>query len=292
MVARWEIELREWSRRLLLECEPIAAALDAADGGSEYRNALSAAVRVAADPESLPSARVLSAIRQHYGGSYFRFALEHSLEHRNVLLGERPSADVESRFHRMAHESLDLQRVIDEIVRADEFGKELGLLCFAEQKRMAAKEQVTFYTDAAKQHPLFGFKARRRLDLGSRYDVTDSQGQPIGWFKKHFKASLVSSTWTLGLPDGRELVGHERNAKVAVARRLWEVIPVVGDIPGPFLFHFDFVAPDGSLALSSTKRAGIKDVYRVTLPALADGKPIDWRVGMAMAVALDALQSR
>ena len=71
-----------------------------------------------------------------------------------------------------------------EILRSDETGKELGLLCFAEQKRMAAKEQVTFYTDAAKQHPLFGFKARRRLDLGSSYDVIDSQGQPIGWFKK------------------------------------------------------------------------------------------------------------
>ena len=128
-----------------------------------------------------------------------------------------------------------------------------------------------------------------------RVDATTSptaRGQPIGWFKKHFRASLVNSTWTLGLPDGRECIGQERNAKVAVARRLWDVIPVVGDIPVPLLFHFDFVAPDGSLALSSTKRAGIKDVYRVTLPALADGKPIDWRVGMAMAVALDALQSR
>ncbi len=179
-----------------------------------------------------------------------------------------------------------------EIIRADDNGKELGLLCFAEQKRMAAKEQVTFYTDAAKQHPLFGFKARRRLDLGSTYDVTDSQGQPIGWFKKHFKASLVTSTWTLGLPDGRELdrAGAQRQGR----RRA----PAVGGhpgrrrLPGPFLFHFDFVAPDGSLALSSTKRAGIRDVYRVTLPALADGRPIDWRVGMAMAVALDALQSR
>ena len=44
--------------------------------------------------------------------------------------------------------------------------------------------------------------------------------------------------------------------------------------------------------LSSTKRVGVKDVYHVDLPALADGKPIDWRVGIAMAVALDALQSR
>jgi uncharacterized protein YxjI len=179
-----------------------------------------------------------------------------------------------------------------EIVRQDESGAELGLLCFAEQNPMAAKEQVTFFTDSAKAHPLFGFKARRRLDLGSTYDVVDSHGRPIGWFKKHFKASLVSSTWTLGLPDGREFVGTERNVKVAVARRLWEIVPVIGDIPGPFVYHFDFVAPDGSVALDSTKRAGIKDVYQVTLPALPDGKPIDWRVGMAMAVALDALQSR
>lgn len=179
-----------------------------------------------------------------------------------------------------------------DIVRVDEAGRELGLLCFAEQKRMAAKEQVTFFTDAAKTHPLFGFKARQRLDLGSGYDVTDSQGQPIGWFKKQFGASLLNSTWTLGLPDGREFVGRERNAKVAVARRLWEVLPIVSEIPGPFLFHFDFTGADGRIALSSTKKAGLKDVYHVELPALADGSAIDWRVGMAMAVALDALQSR
>ncbi|MGO4599981.1 hypothetical protein [Terrabacter sp. 2RAF25] len=179
-----------------------------------------------------------------------------------------------------------------EIFRADENGTELGLLCFAEQKRMAAKEQVTFYTDSAKTQPLFGFKARKRIDLGSGYDVTDSQGQPIGYFKKQFKASLVNSTWTLALPDGREFLGRERNAKVAVARRVWELVPVIGEIPVPFLFHFDFVAPDGSLALSSTKKASVKDVYHVSLPALADGRAMDWRVGMAMAVALDALQSR
>jgi glutamate--cysteine ligase len=106
-------ELSEWSKQLLLECEPIAAALDAANGGSEYHNALSAAARVVANPESLPSARVLSEIRQHYGGSYFRFALEHSLEHRNILLGELLSIDLESRFCRMADESLDLQRLIE-----------------------------------------------------------------------------------------------------------------------------------------------------------------------------------
>jgi glutamate--cysteine ligase len=105
--------LTEWAAQLLRECEPIAAALDAAIGGDDYRKALAAAARDAADPASLPSARVLAAIRQHRDGSYFRFALEHSLQHRNAFLGEPLTADLESRFKRMADESLDRQRLME-----------------------------------------------------------------------------------------------------------------------------------------------------------------------------------
>jgi hypothetical protein len=60
----------------------------------------------------------------------------------------------------------------------------------------------------------------------------------------------------------------------------------------PWLFHFDFRTPQGEVVLSSTKRIGVRDIYHVDLPALADGRRLDWRVGAAMAVALDALQSR
>ena len=108
-----EVELREWSGQLLAECEPIASALDAAQGSSECREALAAVARLVADPEFLPSARVLSAMRQRYGGSYFRFALEQSLRYRNALLGEPLSAELESHFRRIADESLDQQRVIE-----------------------------------------------------------------------------------------------------------------------------------------------------------------------------------
>ncbi len=108
-----KVELREWSRQLLTEFEPIAAALDVALGGRDYREALAAAMGGVADPESLPSARVLSAIRQHYGGSYFRFALEHSLRHRDALLREPFSAEMESRFSQLADDSLDQQRIIE-----------------------------------------------------------------------------------------------------------------------------------------------------------------------------------
>lgn len=179
-----------------------------------------------------------------------------------------------------------------EILQTDEQETDLGLICFAEQKRMAFKEQVTFYTDAAKTHPLFGFTARKVIDLGSGYDVVDAAGQPIGWFKKEFAASLGRSTWQLGTPDGFSCVGQERNAKVAVLRRIWDLVPVVGDIPVPWLFHFDFRAGDGAIVMSSTKKVGLKDTYFVDLPAQSNGWRLDWRVAAAMAVALDALQSR
>jgi glutamate--cysteine ligase len=107
------VELRTWAKRLLKEFEPIAAALDAALGGSAHRHALAAAVAALADPASLPSARVLAELQQHYGGSYVRFALARSLAHREELLKESLPADVARRFEEMAKESLAEQRGIE-----------------------------------------------------------------------------------------------------------------------------------------------------------------------------------
>src|SRR4051812_33559124 len=76
-------------------------------------------------------------------------------------------------------------------------GSEGEMVAFAQQKRMAFKEQVTIYTDDSKQYPFMGFKARKRIDLSSTYDITDHNGQPIGNFRKDFKKSLLSSTWHL-----------------------------------------------------------------------------------------------
>jgi glutamate--cysteine ligase len=108
-----DVELREWAGRLLAECEPIAAALDAARGGSAHREALSSAVRAVADPASLPSARVLGEMQQRYDGSYARFALAWSLRHRNALRSEPLPADLEARLARMAESSLEKQRMIE-----------------------------------------------------------------------------------------------------------------------------------------------------------------------------------
>jgi uncharacterized protein YxjI len=161
------------------------------------------------------------------------------------------------------------------------------LLAFAQQKRLALKEEVTFYTDESRSTPVFSFKARQRLDLGAVYDVLDAAGTPIGWFRKDFARSLLRSTWHVGAA-GVEAVGTERNATVAVLRRVWEFIPVLGDLPIPWLFHFDFTDASGQVVLTSQRRRSIRDRYEVTVP----GGRLDGRVAAAMAVALDALQGR
>jgi uncharacterized protein YxjI len=179
-----------------------------------------------------------------------------------------------------------------EIRTVDADGVEGPVLAVAQQKRMALKEQVTFYADEARTQPVFSFKARTRIDLGATYDVLDSEGTPIGWFRKDFTKSLLRSSWHLGTPDGLEAFGTERNRNIAILRRVWEFVPFVGEIPLPFIFHFDFTAADGSLVLSSERKRTLRDRYDIRLPQAENGWQLDWRVGLAMAVALDALQSR
>ncbi|MFG1908273.1 hypothetical protein [Kribbella sp. NPDC048928] len=175
-----------------------------------------------------------------------------------------------------------------ELITTNPDGSDGQLLAFAQQKRMAFKEQVTFYTDDTKTQPVFSFKARKTIDLGSGYDVFDADGQSIGWFKKEFGKSLLRSSWQLSAP-GIDADGTERNPTIAIVRRVWEFVPFIGEIPLPFIFHFDFTARDTQQpVLSVERKMSIRDRYRITV----QDQRLDFRVAAAMTVALDALQSR
>ncbi|TWD83745.1 hypothetical protein FB561_4914 [Kribbella amoyensis] len=168
-------------------------------------------------------------------------------------------------------------------------GSEGRRLAFAQQKRMALKEQVTFYTDDTKSQVVFSFKARKKIDLGSGYDVLDAEGQPIGWFKKEFGKSLMRSSWQLTTPAGLHADGTERSAGIAVLRRIWDLVPFIGEIPIPFIFHFDFTdRTTGDPVFSVERRLSVRDRYS----AHVKDHRLDFRVAAAMTVALDALQSR
>ncbi|MBI4290164.1 MAG: glutamate--cysteine ligase [Betaproteobacteria bacterium] len=107
------VELRQWGRQVLGECEPIAIALDSAHGGGAHGEALAAAIAAMDDPASLPSARVLREMETRFNGSHGRFALMHSLEHRRTLQLEPLPAGAQERLERMAQESLEKQREIE-----------------------------------------------------------------------------------------------------------------------------------------------------------------------------------
>lgn len=167
-------------------------------------------------------------------------------------------------------------------IRAD---SESGpVLAIAEQKRLAMKEQVTFFADEARTQPVFGFRAQKVMDLASTYDIVDATGQPIGLFRKDFKASLLRSTWHFESPaQGLAGSGQERSEVIALLRRFT-------DFGWPI--HFDFTTGDGQAVFSVVRRWALRDTYECDLPVLPDGRQLDWRVAASLAVACDALMAR
>jgi uncharacterized protein YxjI len=159
-------------------------------------------------------------------------------------------------------------------------GSEGEMLAFAQQKRLAFKEQVTLYSDDTKQQPVLGFRARQVLDLGATYDVTDASGTPIGLFRKDFKQSLLRSTWHVEQPGLGQVTGQERSLPVALLRRF---VDSLSWLP----YHFDFTM-NGQPAFSVVKKWGLRDRYVVEI----HHPQLDRRLVIAMAVGLDALQSR
>ncbi len=102
--------LRERGSGLLDASESVAAALDAAHGGTSYRAALEDARAGLADPARVPSARVLRQMAEKHANSYVQFAKTQSMRHRDALLQLPFAQETRSRFVRLAEESLAAQR--------------------------------------------------------------------------------------------------------------------------------------------------------------------------------------
>ncbi len=199
---------------------------------------------------------------------------------------QQPAAMVVPRFTVRQHITVMVNRYEIRAVAPD--GSEGELLAMAQQKRLKLKEEVVFTADEARTRPVFSFRARQRLDVHAQHDVFDEQGRVLGSFSKQFGASLLRSTWDLGVP-GLTAVGRERRPFIAILRRIWQFIPWVGDVWVPFVFHFDFVdTATGQPVLVVERRKAIRDRYDVSVP----DPRLDFRVAASMAVALDALQSR
>lgn len=176
-------------------------------------------------------------------------------------------------------------------------GTEGEIVGLAQQKRIALKEKVTFYTNEKREKVSFTFRAEKVMDIHGRFFVEDANGNLIGMFKKDFKASLVNSTWKILDRDGNEqIIVKESNEAVALLRRFIGYIPVLGElaevIMAFFKYHFSFIDLATSQEVATyTKTTLFRDHYTL---ATNDEvwQRVDWRVLAAMSIALDALQSR
>ena len=193
-------------------------------------------------------------------------------------------AGAPARFH-VAQKITPFQNVYRVLADAD--GEPGPLIAFAKQKRMAFKEQFTLYGDESATRPVLTITADRRIDVRSAMTVREPSGAVVGTLRKRGAASLLRSTWEMEQPGLPVVVVEERSLAVALLRRLWDLVPFVGSVPVPWVFHFDGRAPGGDVVLTHTRRWGLQDRY-----VLEVSPPYDPRLGIALAICLDALQSR
>ncbi len=108
-----EVALVDWAVELLDACEPVAAALGAVHGSSDYSAAVAAARRSLASMDSLPSARVLSTMKSDFASSYTGFIRAQSVQTQQHLMALPWPAEQQAAFEAMASESIARRRAIE-----------------------------------------------------------------------------------------------------------------------------------------------------------------------------------
>jgi len=108
------VALTDWATEILDQCLPIARAIDAAQGGGQYLQALEAARDALARPDGLPSARVLQTMAEDYGNSFIDCTRAQSVAARQALLDMPWTAEQQSRFEAASALSLAEQQRIEQ----------------------------------------------------------------------------------------------------------------------------------------------------------------------------------
>ena len=164
-----------------------------------------------------------------------------------------------------------------------------GPVAFVRQKKMAIKEDIRFFADESESQELFRLKARSILDTGgSRYDVADATGQPIGVLHHVLRKSIFRSTWEVGGANGTTATAQERSLPLAIARRVIDFVPYGEWVPIPY--NFDLHLDDRVIG-HLNRKFQLRDSYVLDLTGDHERK-LDRRLGIALAIGLDALQNR
>ena len=108
-----EMTLTDWGHDIVAQCAPIAAALDAAHGTTDYSAALQDARVGLDDPSTLPSARVLAAMAKDHDNSFLKFVRAQSEKTKATLLALPFSDEQLARFTSLSLQSIADQKKIE-----------------------------------------------------------------------------------------------------------------------------------------------------------------------------------
>ena len=162
-------------------------------------------------------------------------------------------------------------------------------VAFVRQKKLSLREDIRFFADETESEELFRMKARQVFDVRGRYDVTTPAGERVGVLEKVLGISFLRSTWKVHDANEQQVaLAQEKSIHVALLRRLIDFVPYGEFVP--ILFQFTILM-DGRAIGGLRRPMGVRDRYTLTLGGDADRR-LDRRVGIALAIALDALQSR
>jgi glutamate--cysteine ligase len=107
------VPLAQWGLDIIDQLGPIADALDAAQGGGWHAEAVAQARASLLDLDSLPSARVLNAIRQEHDDGYIGFVRSQSQQTHERLVFLPWTQEQQQRYEAMASQSLQAQAAIE-----------------------------------------------------------------------------------------------------------------------------------------------------------------------------------
>jgi glutamate--cysteine ligase len=108
-----DVPLLDWALELLEQCEPLAQALNQANGNSDYSTALSNARSAITAMHTLPSARVLAAMKSDFNNSYTGFIRAQAHSTKQHLMALPWSAEQQSEQERQALASIQRRLAIE-----------------------------------------------------------------------------------------------------------------------------------------------------------------------------------
>ena len=108
------VALADWADEVMALAQPVAEALDRAHGGEAFAHSWAQAREALRQPERLPSARVLAAMRAQHQGEHAAYGLSASERVRAELLAEPLPVETLAEMARQAQASVMAQRDIEQ----------------------------------------------------------------------------------------------------------------------------------------------------------------------------------